>query len=335
MKKVLMMFLALFAMVGLVACGGDDDQKVLAVIMPNATHGFTGESVKHATAAAERLATEAGYDYRVYTSGDVTAQAQQIETAIAEEVDVIVLWPHNGDELKQTAQSILDANIPLIVYDRLITNFDEDAELMGDNETIGEETGLYFNDYFATELAAGQVNILEFKGDNSTVPTQRSDGFWSTANDNFNLVQDWSTGWSKSTAQTQMETFLNSSEQATIESIKAVFTHDAEVAAGVLQAIEGYQGSATINIELVSAVSASRELLGMFDHYENLGIDQVTFSFSPAMVVEAIELAVDILDGEDVSGLYLVETEMVDNGNYETFMEGPVYTLRYSLEEEE
>ncbi|PKK95003.1 MAG: sugar ABC transporter substrate-binding protein [Tenericutes bacterium HGW-Tenericutes-5] len=334
MKKLFTVFMAFFAVFALAACNGGGDEKEIAVIMPSADHGFLGESINHAEAATERLATEHGYKFRFLISDDIVEQSAQIDQVIADKVDVVVLWPHNGDELKSAAQQIVDAGIPLIIYDRLISDFNETAELLGDNVTIGEETGNYFNTYFADELAAGEVNILEFKGDNSSVPTQRSDGFWSTADENFVKFQEWSTNWSKDTAQQQMETFLSTSSQADVEAIKAVFTHDAEVAAGVLAAIEAYDGDYTINIELVSAVSASRELLSLFDHYEAMGINQVVFSFSPAMVVDAIELGIDILDGETVSGQYLVPTEMVDNSNFEAFMQGPVYTLRYSLDEE-
>jgi ABC-type sugar transport system substrate-binding protein len=265
MKKLFTVFMAFFAVFALAACNGGGDEKEIAVIMPSADHGFLGESINHAEAATERLATEHGYKFRFLISDDIVEQSAQIDQVIADKVDVVVLWPHNGDELKSAAQQIVDAGIPLIIY-------------------------------------------VKF--------------------------QEWSTNWSKDTAQQQMETFLSTSSQADVEAIKAVFTHDAEVAAGVLAAIEAYDGDYTINIELVSAVSASRELLSLFDHYEAMGINQVVFSFSPAMVVDAIELGIDILDGETVSGQYLVPTEMVDNSNFEAFMQGPVYTLRYSLDEE-
>ena len=334
MKKLITLVL-IIALAGVAVCfaGGtqEDGSKFIAVIMPSADHGFLGESIKHAENATKLLAEEYGYEYQFLISDDVVEQSNQIDTIVARGADVVVLWPHNGDELKSAAQTIVDAGIPLIIYDRLISNFNETAELLGDNVTIGEETGNYFNSYYADELAAGKVNILEFKGDNSSVPTQRSEGFWSTADKNFNKVNDYVTHWSKDTAQTQMETFLSSSTKEQVESIEAIFTHDAEVAAGVLAAIEGYDGNFDLNIKLVSAVSASRELLGLFDHYKEIGIDQVVYSFSPAMVVDAIELGIDILQGGEVSGEYLVATEMVDNGNYKNFMEGPVYSLRYSL----
>ncbi len=317
----------------LVGCSGkSDERQFLAVIMPSADHGFLGESIKHAENATKLLAEEKGYKYQFLISDDIVEQSNQIDTVVTQGADVVVLWPHNGDELKPAAATIVEEGIPLIIYDRLISNFDETAELMGDNITIGEETGLYFNTYFAQDLAKGKVQILEFKGDNSSVPTQRSNGFWSTADSNFVKVNDYVTNWSKDTAQIQMETFLSSSTKNQVESIQAVFTHDAEVAAGVLAAIEGYDGAFDINIQLVSSVSASKELLDLFDHYQRLGVDQVAYSFSPAMVVDAIELGVDILDGKHVEGLYLVPTEMVDNSNYKEFKKGPVYTLRYSLD---
>ena len=333
-KNYVLIMLTMVLGVPAAFAGGEDEGggASLAVIMPNATHGFLGESIRHAENATRELAEAGGYEYQFLISDDVVEQSNQIDTVVAQGVDVVVLWPHNGDELKSAAQTIVDEGIPLIIYDRLISDFDETAELMGDNVTIGEETGRYFNAYLQAELAAGVVNILEFKGDNSSVPTQRSNGFWSTADANFVVINEYVTNWSKDTAQTQMETFLTSSRQEVIESIRAVFTHDAEVAAGVLAAIEGYDGNFALNIELVSAVSAPRELLDRFDRYQELGIDQVTYSFSPAMVVDAIRLGIDVLEGTTVSGMYLVPTQMVDNGNYEAFRTGDVYTLRYSLD---
>lgn len=331
MKKIISFVFLAFAAFALTACGGKDDTKTIAVIMPSADHGFLGESIAHAEVATKDLAEAGGYNYKFLISDDVNTQSSQIEQVIADGVDVVVLWPHNGDELKSAAQQVVDAGIPIIIYDRLISDFNETAELLGDNVTIGEKTGLYFDNYFTSELAAGQVNILEFKGDNSSVPMQRHDGFFSTADANFNVVQEWSTNWSKDTAQQQMETFLATSDQATVESVQGIFTHDAEVALGVLAAIESYDGDYNLNIRLVSAVSCPKELLEKYEHFHELGIDIVSYSFSPAMVVEAIQLGIDVLDGKPVGGQYLIPTEAVDYSNYQAFMQGGVYTLRYSI----
>jgi ribose transport system substrate-binding protein len=308
--------------------------KVMGIVMPSATHGFTGESIKHAEAFAKELASKNGFEYKFLTAGEASEQNNQIDTLVNEKVDVIVLWPMNGDELRSAAQKVMDAKIPLVIYDRLITDFAPTVEFMGDNVKIGEMTGEYFNNYFKAEIDAGEtINVLEFKGDLSTVPTQRSDGFKSTASEQFVIVQEFTTDWQRAKAMEQMETFLNTSSPEEIESIKAVFTHDDEVVLGVLDAIAAYQGPATLDIRLVSGVGARKENLDIFPKFKTENnIDQVTYAFSPAMIRSAVQLGADILNGQTPSGLILGPTVEVDNTNAEEFRTNEIYVTRYSLD---
>ena len=308
--------------------------KVMGIVMPNADHGFTGESIAHAQAFAKQMAEKEGFTYTFLTAGETSEQNNQVDTLINQKVDAIVMWPINGDELRSAAQKIVDAKIPLVIYDRLITGFTPTVEFMGDNVTIGKMTGDYFNKYFKTDIDAGKdINILEFKGDLSTVPTQRSDGFKSTASPKFKILQAFTTNWQRSTAMDQMETFLNTSSPADIESIKAIFTHDDEVVLGVLDAIAAYKGAAKLDIRLVSGVGARKENLDTFaDFKTKYNIDQVTYAFSPAMIDSAVQLGIDILNGKNPSGLILGPTVEVDNSSAEAFRTNPIYITRYSLE---
>jgi ribose transport system substrate-binding protein len=309
--------------------------KVMGIVMPSATHGFTGESIQHAEAVAKELSAQYGFEYKFLTAGEASEQNNHIDTLLNDQVDVIVLWPMNGDELRSAAQKVMDAGIPLVIYDRLITDFTPTVEFMGDNVKIGEMSGEYFNNYFADEIAAGEtINILEFKGDLSTVPTQRTDGFLSTASDKFNIVQSFTTDWQRAKAMEQMETFLTTSSEEEISSIQAIFTHDDEVVLGVLDAIAAYNGAAPLNIRLVSGVGARRENIDTFAPVkEQYGIDQVTYAFSPALIRQAVELGAEILNGGTPSGLILGETVEVDNSNGEEFRNNPIYITRYSLEQ--
>lgn len=343
MKKLLTILTACLMTVSLAACstGGDKPkeeevktpevtEKVLGIVMPNATHGFTGESIKHAEAAANQLGKEKGITIKFLTSAEASEQNNQIDTLVNEKVDCIVLWPHNGDELRSAAMKATDAEIPLIIYDRLIDGFTPTAEIMGDNTTIGEMTGTYFNNYFAEDLKAGKVNVLEFKGDNSTVPEQRSKGFASTMDPNINIVQQFSTDWQRAKAMEQMETYLNNTPVEEVEALRAVFTHDDEVLLGVIDAIKGYKGGATLDIRLLSGVGGRKENLEIFDSVkEELGIDQVTYSFSPTMVRDAVSKGVEVIEGKEVSGLILIPTEEIDNTNYKEFMKGETWKIRY------
>ena len=336
MKKLVALILTLIMIFTLAGCSQSTPvtdtpkSKVLAVVMPNATHGFLGESIKHAEDATKKLAEKNGFEYKFLTSAESSEQNNQLDTLINEKVDCIVLWPHNGDELRSGAQKVMDAGIPLIIYDRLINNFKPTAEVMGDNVTIGQETGKYLNKYFAEDLAKGEVNILEFKGDNSTVPQQRSDGFIETADKKIKVIQQFSTDWQRAKAQEQMETFLTTSDAKTIESIKGVFTHDDEVVLGVLDAITNYKGPAKLDIRILTGVGGRRENLDTFKPYkEKNNIDQVTYLFSPTMVRDAVEYGAKLLGGEKLSGLYLIDTLEIDLSNEQEFRKSDIYKVRY------
>jgi len=131
----------------------------------------------------------------------------------------------------------------------------------------------------------------------------------------------------------QMETWLSSSSAADVEALKAVFTHDDEVVLGVLDAIENYDGSAKLDVKLVSGVGARKENLDTFKPWADKGVMQVTYAFSPAMVREAVELGADIVLGkENPSGLILIPTVEVDNSNEQEFRNNDIYVTRYSIE---
>ena len=323
MKKVLALVLAAAMLCAMALSTLAEDKKTIGIVMPNATHGFTGESVKHAEAEIKKLA------YKFLTAGESSEQANHIDTLIAQGVDMIFLWPMNGDELRSSAQTIVDANIPLMIYDRLIEGFTPTAEAMGDNDKIGEGTGEYMNAYFKDQLAAGEkIQILQFLGDSSTVPMQRSNGFKKTANENIEIVQEFVTDWQRSVALEQMESFLETKSAEEIEAIDAIFTHDDEVAMGILDAINNYSGSAKLNIKLITGVQACKEFLELMPDAK---IDLMTYSFAPSMIRTAIDMAVEIMKGEQISGMQLLPTTMVDKTNVAEYMAGEEYTVRYSL----
>lgn len=311
----------------------------IGVVMPSATHGFTGESIQHAQAEIEKQAAERGFEFKFLTAEEASGQVTHIETLLTWDPQVIVLWPIEGDALRSAAQSVMDAGVQLIIYDRLIENFTPTAEMMGDNETIGKMTGEYFNKFFADQIAAGEkISYLEFMGDSSTVPKQRSDGFKSTIDAaSFELANEpYSTDWQRQKAMEQMENWLNTNDAAKIESLQAVFTHDDEVVLGVLDALKGYTGDAKINVKLLSGVGGRKENLATFASPGVEGLKQVTYEFSPSMIRQAVQMGVNAAYGEqyngkDISGLHLIPTTEIDETNMAEYEASETYIERYSL----
>lgn len=305
--------------------------KLLGVVMPSADHGFTAESIQHAEAEVKALATEHGFEYKFMTAAESSEQSNAVETVLGMNPDCILLWPITGNELRSSAQSVQEAGVPLIIYDRLIEEFTPTCWIMGDNDKIGEESGTYFNNFFKDDLAAGKVNILEFKGDNSTVPMQRSNGFKKTADPNFTVVQDFDTGWQRQTAMEQMENFLNTKSTEEIESIKGIFCHDDEPMLGIIDAIKNYSGTAKLDIRLLSGVGGRKENVTIFKDCGVEGLNLMTYKFSPDMIRQAVQKGVEVLEGKTLEDHYLLPTEMIDASNVDAYMASDAYKIRYSI----
>ncbi|MDD3252771.1 MAG: substrate-binding domain-containing protein [Lachnospiraceae bacterium] len=314
------------------AAATDLKGKMMGVVTPSADHGFTAESIKHCEAEVKELAAKYGFEYKFMTAAESGEQSNAVETILGLSPDVMVLWPVTGDELRSSAQQIQDAGVPLIIYDRLIEGFTPTSWIMGDNDAIGEGAGQYFSEYFKEDLAAGEVGMLEFKGDSSTVPMQRSNGFWKTADKNFKKIQEFSTDWSQQKAMEQMEDFLNTKSVEEIESVKAIFTHDDEIVFGIVEALKNYSGPAKLNVKLVSGVSGGEGFMKLYEESGLEGVEFMTYTFSPSMVRDAVKLGLDVLEGKTLEESYLIPTDMIDKTNYKEYMESDIYKVRYSLQ---
>ena len=161
---------------------------------------------------------------------------------------------------------------------------------------------------------------------------QRSNGFWKTADKNFKKIQEFSTDWSQQKAMEQMEDFLNTKSVEEIESVQAIFTHDDEIVFGIVEALKNYNGPAKLNVKLISGVSGGEGFMKLYEDSGLEGVDFMTYTFSPSMVRDAVDLGLNVLEGKTLDASYLIPTEMIDKTNYKEYMESDTYKIRYSLQ---
>ena len=340
MKKLFALLLSLVMVFTATAALGEGIK--LGIVTPEADHGFTGESVAHAQAEAEAMKA-AGIieDYRQVAAGEASKQIQGIEELLTWGPDVIVLWPTEGDQLRNAAQTIVDENIPLIIYDRLIENFKGMAgEIMGDNEGIGNMMGEYLLKYFEEDLKAGKtVNYLLFIGDSSTVSKQRTQGMLDVINateykDQFVLLQDgFQTDWSNAKSQEFMENWLTTADAATIADLDMIVTHDDEIIDGLMTVIK--DNADLKDLRILTSVGGRRETLATFD--EVTKPELLTYFFSPSYIREALRLGVAAAKGETyqdqkIEGqLFLIPTIEIDKNTVEAFRNSLEFADRYSI----
>ncbi len=340
MKKTFALLLTLALLLGSTSAFAEGVK--IGIVTPDADHGFTGESVAHARAEAEALKA-AGIisDYMMAVGNEASKQIQGLDEILAWGPSAVVLWPMEGDQLRNAAQGVVDEKIPLVIYDRLIENFKGmSGEIMGDNVGIGNMMGKYLLNYFAEDLKAGKtITYLLFIGDSSTVSKQRTQGMVdildaSEYKDQFKLLQDgFQTDWSNAKSQEQIENWLNTADKDTIKELDLIVTHDDEIVDGIMTVIRDDKDLA--DLRLITSVGGRRETLATFDTVTKPEL--VTYFFSPSMVRDAIRLGVAAAKGEqyqdqDIKGqLFLIPTIEIDKTTVEAYRTSQDYIDRYSI----
>ena len=359
MKKFFALFLSMaMVLATLTACGGKEetppaeeggeggsgDSYKIGMVILSGDHGFTGESVKHAEMEAEALMeANENLEIVVKSCGEAADQITEIENLIAEgDIDAIMLWPTEGEALRSAAQTVVDAGIKLVVYDRLIEDFEGlEGQMMGDNFSIGEEMGNYLNEYYADD---DQVNYLRFVGDSSTVTSQRSGGMDEVIDaTKFNQINEtFVTDWSTEKAQEQMENWLNAHTNEEIESLDLIVTHDDEIVDGLMNALDAYSGSAKLNVKLITSVGGREDTMQTFENTK-LDVKFVTWFFAPSFIRECVDFTADVAMGVpfegtavESDGIYLIPSFSISNaGNahydFEQYRASDEYSVRYSI----
>ena len=84
-------------------------------------------------------ASELGAEVLVQSANsDDTRQIGDVQALISRGVKVLVIVPHNGGAMAKAVNMAHDAGIPVLAYDRLITDCDLDLYMTFDNVKVGE-----------------------------------------------------------------------------------------------------------------------------------------------------------------------------------------------------
>ena len=302
--------MAVFLSIAFVACGGDDDDDssaessadtgstaegegggdggpvTIVASVPPTDHGWLGAVSKNAQAQAEEYDD---VDFQLLEAADADSQAQQIEQIIPEQPDALVVLPQDGEALTPVAQKAEAAGIPVINVDRLFTSPDAaTATILGDNYQIGVQAA----DYISTELDC-QGNVVEIQGlAGISVTEERSKGFTEQLakvcpDGGIEVVASQPGDFNPDTGLKVMENILQSEDQ-----IDAVYTHDDDMAQGVVQAIRNAGREDEMFLTGVGGSEAAMQQI------EEGGLYRATFLYNPSMAASAVTMARLIALGE-------------------------------------
>jgi ribose transport system substrate-binding protein len=308
MKRFVVPLCAALAL-GVAACGSDDgdgggnstvkqkkgtpaqSKVTIAFSAPGADHGWMAAITDNARKQADELD---GVTLKLAEGvTDSAAQADQIETLIASKPDALVVLPNEGDALTPVALKAMAAGIPVVNVDREFAEAGAYRTLItGDNYGIGYQAGTYF-----AEQLDCKGNVAEIQGiAGISVTEDRSQGF-------KDALQRLCKGGIKIVAS-QPADFLPDKGLSVMENIlqaqkdlNAVYTHDDDMAEGVVAAIENAGREDEMFLTGAGGSKAAMERI------KEGGLYRATFLYNPSMSSSAINLARLIAQGSGLSDL--------------------------------
>jgi ribose transport system substrate-binding protein len=259
---------------------GDSGRTVTIIAsVPPTDHGWLGAISKDAQAAADKFDD---VDFELLQAADADSQAQQIEQAIAQKPDVLVVLPQDGAALTPVAQRAERAGIPVVNIDRLFTAPDAaTATILGDNYQIG----VLAANYIADELKCSG-NVVEIQGlAGISVTTDRTKGFTDTIKKKcpgggLRIVASQPGDFNPDKGLTVMENILQAESD-----IDAVYTHDDDMAQGVVQAI---RNAGRDDEMFLTGVGGSQDAM---QQIKEGGLYRATFLYNPNMAATAVNMA--------------------------------------------
>jgi len=261
--------------------GGTDSGKTVKIIasVPPTDHGWLGAISKNAKAAAEQ---HDDVDFELLQAADADSQAQQVEQAIAQKPDVLVVLPQDGAALTPVAQKAEKAGIRVVNVDRLFTAPDAaTATVLGDNYQIG----ILAADYIADELKCNG-NVVEIQGlAGISVTEDRTKGFTDQLKKKcpgggIEIVASQPGDFNPDQGLKVMENILQAEDQ-----IDAVYTHDDDMAQGVVQAI---RNAGREDDMFLTGVGGSQDAM---EQIKQGGLYRATFLYNPNMAATAVNMA--------------------------------------------
>lgn len=328
MKKAfsLMMVLLLIMVPLLAACGGDkttgeDPGKTgdsnsgskkhkIGILAPAVTHGWVAAVAYHAEARAKELSGE--IEYQIQTSTNAEEMTSQLDDLMTWGAEAIVAFPQ-WEGMEVPIKRALDEGIKIVNFD-IVINADGVYRVAGDNEDMGIQGANYIVEKVGKE---GTVAILEVPTSGS-VSELRKKGFVDTMKKiapDMKLLT-YATKFTREDGLKDFADILTSNPK-----IDAVYSMDDETSIGVLQAIKE---AGRTDIKVVTGGGGMQEYFKMMPENKDIWIQSALYS--PAMVKDAVDIALKVLNGEKVEMETIIPTTIVDRDNYKDFLdEGSPY----------
>ncbi|WP_409304092.1 ABC transporter substrate-binding protein [Peribacillus sp. SCS-155] len=277
----------------------------IGILAPAVTHGWVAAVAYNAEVRAKELSDEV--EYKIQTSNnaeEMTAQLDDLKTWGAEAIVAFPQW----EGMEVPIQQAKDEGIKIVNFDIKI-DVDGVYRVAGDNKDMGIQGAKYIVDKIGKE---GTVVMLEVPSSGS-VSELRKEGFVDTMKEIAPdmKIKSYATQFTREDGLKDFSDILTKNPK-----IEAVYSMDDETSIGVLQAIKE---AGRTDIKVVTGGGGMQEYFKMMPENKDIWIESALYS--PAMVKDAVDVALKLLNGEDVEEETIIPTTIVDRENYKEFLD--------------
>lgn len=277
----------------------------IGILAPAVTHGWVAGVAYNAEQRCKEL--EGQVEYKLFTSNNADEMTTQLDDLKAWGAEAIVAFPQ-WEGMEVPIQQAIDEGIVVVNFDIEIAA-DGVYRVSGDNESMGVEGAKYIVDKIGTE---GTVVVLDVPTSGS-VAELRKKGFMDTIAEIAPdmTVETYATQFTREAGLADFADILTKHDE-----IDAVYSMDDETSIGVLQAIDE---AGRTDIKVVTGGGGCQEYFNMMKENENIWIESSLYS--PLMVQDAVDMALSILNGEEVEPVKIIPTTVVDRDNCDEYID--------------
>jgi D-xylose transport system substrate-binding protein len=312
----------IFALVGamaLASCGGDDDSGgsssggssgggggksgSIALLLPESK---TARYESQDRPNFERKAKELCADCEIIYSNadqDAAKQQQQAEAAITKGAKVLVLDPVDAASAGAIVQRAKQSSIPVISYDRLITDADIDYYISFDNEQVGKLQGDSLVKKLQDDGAKGSIIMINGAPTDNNAKLFKQGAHGVIDGSGFKVAKEYDTpDWSPDKAQQEMEQAITAVGK---DGFVGVYAANDGTGGGAIAAMKGNG----IDPKTRPTTGQDAELAAI----QRILVDEQYMTVYKAIKAEAeaaAQLAVDLVQGKTPSGA----DAKIDNG---------------------
>ena len=245
--------------------------------------------------AVEEAAANAGIKMTVYSADfDPANQISQVESAIAQGVDAVLLQPASFDGVTAAVDALIAADIPFVTFHESVSVQDRVASYVGINlGLIGTSTMTQ-----VVEDLGGSGKIAMMYGElGNTAQIAITDGYNEILADypGIEVVFDGTANWTTDQALTLAENWLSTGAE-----IDAIVCNNDGMALGALQAVKSAGKTGEI------LISGNDGVPQVIDAIKAGEIAATIYTDAKGEAEKAIEVLLMLLNGESVESEYII-----------------------------